>query len=117
MQASCEIGRVPCDRGAFDRAAAGNVADDHVPRCDADTGLQLLAVRRLKGLDCSERLEACPNGTLGMVFVSHGPSEICKHAVSEIFGNVAAKARNRAGDAILIATDQLVQVFRVELRR
>ena len=73
--------------------------------------------RRLKVLDCSERLEACPNGTLGMVLVSHGPSKICKHAVSEIFGDIAAKARDRASDAILIAAGQFVHVFRVELRR
>ena len=117
MQASCEIGGVACDRSAFVRAATGNVADDHVPRSDADTRLQLLAVRRLKGLDCSERLEACPNGTLGMVLVSHRPSEIRKHAVSQIFGDVAAKARDRAGDAILIAAGQIVHVFRVKLRR
>ena len=52
-----------------------------------------------------------------MVLVSHGPPEICQHAVSEIFGDVATKARDRAGDAILIAAGQLVHVFRVELRR
>jgi hypothetical protein len=117
LQASCEIGRVPCDRSAFVRAAAGNVADDYLSRCDADTGFQSLAVRGLKGLDCSERLEACPNGTLGMVLVSHRPSEIRKHAVSQIFGDVAPKARDRAGDAILIAARQIVHVFRVKLRR
>jgi hypothetical protein len=117
LQASREIGSVPCNGGAFVPAAAGNVADDYLSRCDADTGFQLLAVRGLKSLDCSERLEACPNGTLGVVLISHRPSEICKHAVSEIFGDVTAEASDCASNAILITADQLVHILRVELRR
>jgi hypothetical protein len=51
-----------------------------------------------------------------MVFVGHGPSEIGEHAIAEIFGDVASKARDRAGNAILIAARQLVDVFRVRRR-
>ena len=42
---AARLASVSCDRGAFVRAATGNVADDHVPRRDADTRPQSLAVR------------------------------------------------------------------------
>ena len=58
LQPGSKIGSVPCDRAALVHAAALEVTDDHVPRCNADAGLQWLVIRRMNRL----RRQRAPRG-------------------------------------------------------
>jgi hypothetical protein len=58
--------------------------------------------------------EARARRTLGIFIVRRGPAEVSHHAVSEIFRDVAVKARDRFGGRAMIPGDRLAPLLGVE---
>src|SRR6202040_4431492 len=61
--------------------------------------------------------QACAHCTLGIIFVGSWISEIGQHAVAHVSGDKAIVSADRLGGALLVYTQDLTEVLRVETRR
>ena len=52
---------------------------------------------------------------MGVIFVCQGVAEVDEQAIAQILGDMALKAGDHFGAGVLIGSDDLAQVFRVEL--
>ena len=57
------------------------------------------------------------HGPLGIIFMRLGIAKVHQQAISQILGNIAVKALDDLGTGLLVGTDDLAQVFWIELRR
>src|SRR5215470_16195401 len=64
-----------------------------------------------------EHPEPSPYGALGVIFVRQGVAEVDQQAIAEILRDMALKAGDHLGAAILVGAHNLPQLFGVKLRR
>src|SRR5262249_14340688 len=94
-----------------------HLTDNDQPGGDADAHGELPVGGHTQVRDCPDYIKAGTDGALGAELVGNGPTEIAKDAVTHELGNVALIARDLPGNCILIAADDLTQIFRVQPAR
>jgi hypothetical protein len=65
------------------------------------------------------RIDYCQPGahcSLGIVLVRSGPTEVDHHAVPKVLRDMSLEALDRGGDLLMVATDHLAQILRIEPR-
>ena len=70
-----------------------------------------------EALDPGDRGKTGADRALGVIFIGDRPAEIGEHAVAQKLRHVAAVALDRARDGFLVDADELVHLFRTEVRR
>ena len=115
LQTSGKVRRLAHDAALLRLARADQVADDHQPRGDADTGLQRRVSLQLA--DSSHQLQACSDGPLCIVLVRLRIAEIDQNPIAHVLRYEAAEALHGLRDALLVGRDNLAEVFRVHASR
>ena len=100
---------------ALHRAFGDEIAHHDHAGGDADARLQMLRGGGLQARRGGGDGERGTHRALGLVFVRLRPAEVGEHAIAEELRDMALKARNLARHRVLKATDQLTQIFRIEL--
>ena len=89
LKAGCKVRRLS-DHGVLaQRTLAGEVADHHHARRDADANRERLRGARLEPANSGNDIEPRPHGSLGIVFVRARISEIGYYTVAPKFGEKA----------------------------
>ena len=115
LQARRKVRRLADDCLLLRSARPDQVADDHQPGRNADTGLQGRV--GLQATYCRDQLQPRPHRSLGVVLVRLRIAEVDQDAVAHVLRYEAAEATHGLGDALLIGRNDLAEVFRVHARR
>ena len=115
LQACRKVRRLAYDGLLLRSARADQIADDHQPRCDADTRLQGRV--GLQSTYRSDQLQPCAHGPLCVVLVGLRVAEVDQHPVAHVLRYEAAEALHGLGNALLIGRNDLAEVFRVHAGR
>ena len=121
LQARREVGRFAAGRLLRGRRAGADLADHHEAGGDADARLQVDAALRLGrpggSIKCRHGLEHVQrrvHRALRVVLVRARIAEVDQAAIAEQLRHMAVVRRHRGGHRVVIASDQALQIFRVE---
>ena len=94
---------------------ADKFADHDQPRGNAETDLMPSTLEQFsRGLDQGQ---GRPHGVFDVGLVRFGIAEINQHAVAHVLRHIATAARDDVGCALVVGSDHLAQIFRIEPRR
>ena len=114
LQPRREIGGLAGDIPFLCLADAGKAADNNQAGANADANFQPFACLEVAdGLDLSQ---ACAHRALGIIFMGSRIAEIGQHAIAHVSSDKAIVPADRLGGALLVCTQDLAQVLRVEAR-
>jgi hypothetical protein len=105
LQPRRKVWRLAYDCLLLRSAGADQVADDHQPGCDADTGLQ----RRvgLQSTYTSDQLQPRPHGPFCVVLVGLGIAEVHQDPIAHVFRYEPTEALHGLRDTFLIGRNDL----------
>jgi hypothetical protein len=115
LQARRKVRRLTNNASLLRLSGADQVADDHKTRCDADARLE--GRMGLQSANSSDQLQPRTHCPFCVVFVCLGVAEVDQHPVAHVLGYEAAEALHGLGDTLLVAADNLAEVFGVHARR
>ena len=105
LQACRKVRRLAYDTLLLRSARTNQIADDHQPRCDADTSLKGRV--GLQPTYCSYQFQPRTHGSLGIVFVGLRAAKVDQNTVAHVLRYKATEALHGLGDTLLVATDNL----------
>src|SRR5262249_17521082 len=111
LQARSEVRRLANDAALLRLPRPGEIADNHQPRRNSDTGLQGTA--RPKPAPRCDRFVPGPYGPPRVVLMGLRITKVHEDAIPHISGDEPAEVVHGLGDAFLIDRNDLSQVLRV----
>jgi hypothetical protein len=106
------------DRNALRRVAGPRLlADDNLPRGDADARLNGHAGRGLHRADRIEDGKTGAHGLLSVMLVRRGVAKIDQHPIAQILGDKAVKLRHHTRGDLVEGGDPIVHVLGVRIGR
>jgi len=117
LQPSGQVGRFACDRLRLRYGLTDQIANDDLPRGDADSSPKRNVIIQFERCHRRDDIQSRAHCPFCLFLMRLRPAEVGEHTVAQELGHVAFVPGDGASHRVLITTHHLAQVFGIEPTR